>query len=58
MPDHLFISYATEDFVLAEWLTRKLTALGYRVWCDRFELLGGERFIEILIKPSRKILFA
>src|SRR5262245_62250883 len=44
MQDHLFISYATEDLVLAEWLTRKLTTLGYRVWCDRFELLGGERF--------------
>jgi TIR domain len=44
MQDHLFISYATEDSVLAEWLTRKLTTLGYRVWCDRFELLGGERF--------------
>jgi len=44
MQDHLFISYATEDVVLAEWLTRKLTTLGYRVWCDRFELLGGERF--------------
>jgi len=58
MQDHLFISYATEDVVLAEWLTRKLTTLGYRVWCDRFELLGGERFREILIERSRKIRFA
>ncbi len=42
--EHLFISYATEDAALADWLTLKLTSLGYKVWCDRFELLGGERF--------------
>jgi hypothetical protein len=40
--DHLFVSYAWEDGALAEWLTLRLTALGYRVWCDRFKLLGGE----------------
>src|SRR5437660_515138 len=38
----LFISYATEDAALAQWLTLKLTAAGYRVWCDRVKLLGGE----------------
>ncbi len=42
--DHLFINYATEDWPLAEWLTRRLTAEGYRVWCDRFKLLGGESY--------------
>lgn len=42
--DHLFISYAWEDGALAEWLALKLTAEGYRVWCDRFQLLGGERW--------------
>lgn len=42
--DHLFISYAWEDGALAEWLCRKLTAAGYLVWCDRFKLLGGERW--------------
>jgi hypothetical protein len=40
--EHLLINYATEDVALAEWLTGKLTAEGYRVWCDRFRLLGGE----------------
>jgi len=40
--DHLFVSYAWEDGALAEWLTLRLTALGYAVWCDRFKLLGGE----------------
>lgn len=42
--DHLFISYATEDAALAEWLALKLTAEGYFVWCDRFKLLGGESY--------------
>lgn len=42
--DHLFISYAWEDGALAEWLTLKLTSLGYRVWCDRVKLLGGESY--------------
>jgi hypothetical protein len=44
--DHIFISYAWEDRVLADWLTLRLTAAGYRVWCDRFKMLGGERFPE------------
>jgi len=44
--DHLFISYATEDIATAEWLTYKLTTLGYRVWCDRIKLLGGESYPE------------
>lgn len=42
--DHLFVNYATEDWAFAEWLTLRLTAEGYRVWCDRFELLGGESY--------------
>lgn len=42
--EHLFISYASEDRALAEWLALKLTAEGYRVWCDRFQLLGGESY--------------
>ena len=40
--DHLFISYASEDQALAKWLALKLTAAGYRVWCDQFKLLGGK----------------
>ena len=42
--DHLFISYATEDSELAEWLTLRLTTEGYKVWCDRVKLLGGESY--------------
>lgn len=42
---HLFISYrGGEDGTLAEWLTLRLTALGYKVWCDRVKLLGGESY--------------
>lgn len=44
MRDHLFVNYATEDWPFAEWLTRQLTSRGYRVWCDRFKLLGGESY--------------
>lgn len=44
--DHLFVSYAWEDGALAEWLTLKLTAAGYLVWCDRFKILGGDRWPE------------
>ena len=51
--DHLFISYAWEEGPLAEWLYRKLTALGYAVWCDRFKMFGGEQWpkdIDVAIK--------
>lgn len=51
--DHLFINYATEDWALSEWLSLKLLAEGYRVWCDRLKLLGGESYprdIDVAIK--------
>lgn len=51
--ENLFVSYAAEDWPLAEWLTRKLTSFGYVVWCDRFKLLGGESYpldIDVAIK--------
>ena len=44
MRDHLFISYATEDSAIAEWLALRLTTEGYQVWIDRFKLLGGEPY--------------
>ncbi len=50
--DHLFISYVTEDAALAEWLTLKLTPAGYRVWCDRVKLLGGESCPRTSTLPS------
>lgn len=44
--DHLFISYAPKDRVLADWLAKRLTAEGYLVWCEHLKLLGGEKFPE------------
>lgn len=57
MRDHLFISYATEDFVLAEWLALRLTSEGYRVWCDRFQLLGGESYPKDIDKALKEQTF-
>ncbi len=42
--NHLFISSIDKDGVFADWLTRKLTAEGYPVWSERFQLLGGETY--------------
>ena len=42
--DHLFISSVDADGAFADWLTRKLTAEGYLVWSERFQLLGGETY--------------
>ena len=53
--DHLFINYASEDGVLAEWLTLRLAAEGYKVWCDKVKLLGGESYpvdVDLGIKES------
>jgi len=55
--DHLFISYATGDFVLAEWLALRLTSEGYRVWCDRFKLLGGESYPKDIDKALKERTF-
>jgi hypothetical protein len=55
--DHIFISYAWEDRIAADWLTLRLTAAGYRVWCDRFKMLGGERFPEDIDRAIKKQTF-
>jgi hypothetical protein len=57
MRDHLFISYATEDGVFARWLALRLSALGYRVWIDQFELLGGERYPSEIDKAIKERTF-
>ncbi|WGQ09701.1 toll/interleukin-1 receptor domain-containing protein [Pedobacter gandavensis] len=53
MRDTLFISHATpEDNAFTIWLASRLELLGYRVWIDKNELLGGEKFwsdIEVTI---------
>ena len=42
--DHLFISYASEDWIFADWLALKLASEGYKIWYDRIKLLGGESY--------------
>lgn len=42
--DHIFINYAVEDSPVAHWLAYQLIALGYKVWCDKLKLLGGESY--------------
>jgi hypothetical protein len=42
--DHLFISYATEDQALADWVALRLSSEGYKIWYDRIKLLGGESY--------------
>ncbi|MBB2144628.1 TIR domain-containing protein [Pedobacter sp. LMG 31464] len=43
--DTLFISHATpEDNEFTIWLATRLEQLGYKVWIDKNELLGGENF--------------
>ena len=41
---HIFISYASEQAMLCDWLARRLASLGYAVWYDRLKLLGGENW--------------
>lgn len=43
--DTIFISHATpEDNEFTIWLASRLELMGYKVWIDKNELLGGEAF--------------
>jgi len=45
MRNSVFISHANpEDNDQARWLGIQLISLGYLVWCDVFNLMGGEKF--------------
>lgn len=46
--DFIFVDYVDSDEVLALWLSRKLLAAGYRVWCRKLSLLAGERAHEVM----------
>ena len=50
--EHLFINYAIENTALAEWLTRKLTAEGYRVWCDRLSCSAASPIRSLMSRES------
>ena len=60
--DLVFISHASEtlDSEFSLWLSARLRAMGYDVWCDLHGLLGGENWdaeIEEAIKRSAKFIY-
>jgi hypothetical protein len=55
LQDHLFISFAWKNYAFADWLVRQLRFHGYRVWCDRFQMLGGEPFPKIIDQAGDQI---
>jgi hypothetical protein len=55
--EHLLISYASEDWVFADWLALKLASEGYEVWYDRLKLLGGESYPRDTTKAIRNQTF-
>ena len=55
--DHIFISYATEQSELCDWLARKLASEGYAVWYDRLKLLGGEDWPSDIDKAIKERTF-
>ena len=56
--EHLFISYASEDWVFADWLALKLASEGYKVWYDRIKLLGGESYPRDITAAIKNQTFA
>lgn len=42
--EHVLISYSPEGRVFAGWLTQRLLAEGYKVWCEQFAVLGGDYY--------------
>ena len=52
----IFVSHATpDDNEFAIWLSARLAAAGYDVWCDQEKLLGGEDFwkdIEVALRTK------
>ncbi len=55
--DHIFISYATEQSDMCDWLARKLASEGYAVWYDRLKLLGGEDWPSDIDKAIKERTF-
>jgi len=58
----IFISHATpEDNSFVAWLSSKLMAAGYDVWCDLSDLSGGDgfwsRIEEVIRVRAAKVLF-
>ena len=54
---YIFISYASENTIFAEWLAKILTREGYFVWIDRYKMLGGEPFPEDIDRAIKQNTF-
>lgn len=55
--DHLLVSYASQDSIFAGWLTQKLTASGFKVWCEQFEVLGTDYYPDNIDEAIRERVF-
>ncbi len=55
--DHLLVSYASQDSVFAGWLTQKLTAEDFKVWCKQFEVLGLDYYPDDIDEAIRTRVF-
>lgn len=55
--DTIFISHATpQDNEFSIWLASRLEMLGYKVWLDKKQLLGGERFWNTIQKGLNRAI--
>ncbi len=55
MRNKIFISHSNpEDNDQARWIGLQLMTLGYEVWCDVFNLKGGEKFWKEIENENQK----
>ncbi len=55
--DAIFISHATpQDNEFSIWFASRLEMLGYKVWLDKNQLLGGERFWNTIQKGINRAI--
>ena len=48
MDGYVFLSYVSENGSLIDRLRHDLEAQGIKTWCDRFDLLGGDRWLTVI----------
>jgi hypothetical protein len=46
--DHIVVDHLDADTALAHWLTRRLTLLGYNVWCRGLAPVAGASLVETI----------
>ena len=60
MSHDVFISYSSDDYNVVEWIVEQLKNNGIRVWFDKKEVIGGDKFSEKItkaIKDSTVVVF-